>query len=291
MSLDLPAAEAALTQLAEQAGLSARAGVTPAQSNALGVVDVVNPHMGRAPRVIPVPRGHDPREFTLISFGGAGSLHAVELARSLNIPRVLVPPGASTLSAFGMLAADVVKDYVQTLMRPGNTPYAELETLITPLTQQGQADVLAEGVPASNIVVERLLDMRYRGQSYELTLPFTPNFANEFHTAHAGAYGYSELAMPVEIVNLRLRAIGHLSRPPLSRSNVIDETQPMPFDYRPVVAAAGLATIPFYQGSGLQPGQQITGPAVITQPDTTVFIDCGDALRVDGYRNFVIDVQ
>jgi N-methylhydantoinase A len=170
MALDLPAAEAVLNELAQAAGVAAQPGLSAAQTAALGVIAVVNAHMERALRVISIQRGHDPRDFTLVSFGGEGSLHVVELARSLNIPTVLIPPGASTLSAFGMLAADVVKDYVQTVMQPGATPYSELETLMAPLIEQGRAEVLAEGAPAA-IMVEPLLDMRYQGQSYELTIP------------------------------------------------------------------------------------------------------------------------
>jgi len=291
MTLDVEAARAALAQLAQQAGLPANGEITPAQTAALGVIKVVNAHMERALRVISVQRGHDPRNFTLVSFGGAGSLHAVELARSLGIPRLLIPAGASTLSAFGMLAADVVKDYVQTVMRPGDTPYAELESLLAPLVQQGQADVVAEGVLAENVTVERLLDMRYRGQSYELTLPLTPNIVDDFHAAHKQTYGHSEPGIPVEIVNLRLRATGTLARPPLSPLAVEAQEPPQPFDHRPVVLAGGVFSLPFYQGDRLQPGHHIIGPAIITQPDTTVFIDAGDELRVDVYQNFIVEVK
>ena len=291
MTLDFSAAEVTLTDLAKAAGLTPRPGLSRAQTAALGVIEVVNAHMERALRVISVQRGHDPREFTLVSFGGAGSLHAVELARTLNIPRVLIPPGASTLSAFGMLTADVVKDYVQTVMRPGDTLYTDLETLIAPLAEQGQSDVLTEGVSEVAITLERLLDIRYRGQSYELTIPLTANFVDEFHQAHAQIYGYSEPTVPVEIVNLRLKATGKLTRPPLSPSEGDSNSDPTPFDHRPVVLSTGLADVPFYQGEQLQPGQQISGPAVITQPDTTVFIDTSDELKVDQYRNLIVDVN
>jgi N-methylhydantoinase A len=291
MALDLSAAETMLTQLAEHAHLSAQADLTLAQTVALGVIEVVNAHMERALRVISIQRGHDPREFVLVSFGGAGSLHAVELARSLNIPRVLIPPSAATLSAFGMLTADVIKDYVQTIMRPGDIAYTQLETLIAPLAEQGHADVGAEGVPVKAITLEHLLDMRYQGQSYELSIPLTANFVDEFHTTHAHVYGYSEPSVPVEIVNLRLRALGRLARPRLPQSETGVQSALTAFDHRPVVLAAGLTTTPFYHGAQLQPGHRITGPVVITQPDTTVFIDSGDELRVDNYRNFVVDVR
>ncbi len=114
-------AEAAISPLAAHMSLSLT-------ETALGIIEIANAHMERALRVISVERGHDPREFTLLSFGGAGSLHAADLARRLHIPRVLVPPFAATLSAFGMLTADVVKDYTQTVMLPGNTPNLNIKS-------------------------------------------------------------------------------------------------------------------------------------------------------------------
>jgi N-methylhydantoinase A len=289
MALDVPTAEAALTQLAQAANLSPKSGLTPAQTAALGVIAVVNAHMERALRVISVQRGHDPREFTLVSFGGAGGLHAADLARSLGIPHVLIPPNAATLSAFGMLAADVVKDYARTIMRPGDTAYAELEALLAPLVEQGQAALLAEGVPAAQVSLEQLLDVRYRGQSYELTIPFTATFRADFHTAHARAYGYSEPGAPIEIVNVRLRAVGHLPRPPLPRT-ALSQSHPTPFDRRPVILADGPAETPLFKGADLEPGHHLAGPAVVVHPDTTVFIGPGDRLRVDEYRNLIVEV-
>ena len=292
MALDVAAAEAALHQLGQSAGLAAAPALTLAQTAARGVIQVVNAHMERALRLISVQRGHDPRDFTLVSFGGAGGLHAVELARSLASPRVLIPPNAATLSAFGMLAADVVKDYVQTVMRPGATPYADIEALLRPLLVQGQADLAGEGVPAAAINLELLLDMRYEGQSYELAVPLSPNFIADFHAAHEQSYGHSEPAMPVEIVNLRLRAVGRLARPPLAHAGADRaEAAATPFDRRPVVLAQGVVEAPFFNGAELQPGQQLAGPALIIHPDTTIFLGSQDQLQVDEYRNLIINVS
>jgi N-methylhydantoinase A len=292
MALDVTSAEAALTHLARDTGLSARSDLNPAQTTALGVVQVANAHMERALRVISVQRGHDPREFTLVSFGGAGGLHAVELARTLRIPRVLIPPNAATLSAFGMLTADVIRDYVRTIMAGGDTPYAEIEAAMIPLVEQGLADLADEGVPATETMVEQLLDMRYQGQSYELPVPFTPDFLDGFHAAHAQAYGYSEPAVPVELVNLRLRAVGRLPRPALTPADIgpVDPTTAL-FDRRPVVLARGVEEIPFFNGPDLRPGHRLTGPAIIIHPDTTVFLGPADELRMDGYHNLVIKVR
>ena len=127
-------AENAITPLAEQLGLSLT-------ETALGIIEIANAHMERALRVISVERGYDPREFTLLSFGGAGSLHAADLARRLRIPQVLIPPYAATLSAFGMLAADVVKDYSQTVMLAGNTPINNLQSKISPLLERAHQEI------------------------------------------------------------------------------------------------------------------------------------------------------
>ncbi len=293
MPLDVEAAAAALTGLAHRLALPPRPGLNAAQTAALGVIQVVNAHMERALRVISVERGYDPRDFVLVSFGGAGGLHACDLARQLGIRHVLVPPGASTLSAFGMLTADVVKDYVQTVMLPGDTPYDELLRRLSPLAERGQREVQAEGVPPDRITLHRELDMRYLGQSYELTIPLTPHFADDFHSAHHQAYGHSELSAPVEIVNVRLRAVGAVTSPPLPEA----ETGPANpstalSDRRPLVLDDGrVVETPFYRGEHLRPGHVIAGPAVIAQKDTTTFLAPSDRATVDRYYNLLIEVH
>ncbi|RME46308.1 MAG: hydantoinase/oxoprolinase family protein, partial [Caldilineae bacterium] len=293
MPLDVEAAAAALTDLARRLALSPRPGLNLAQTAALGVIQVVNAHMERALRVISVERGYDPRDFVLVSFGGAGGLHACDLARQLGIRHVLVPPGASTLSAFGMLTADVAKDYVQTVMLPGDTPYDELLRRLSPLAERGQREVQAEGVPPDRIALHRELDMRYLGQSYELTIPLTPHFADDFHSAHHQAYGHSELSAPVEIVNVRLRAVGAVTSPPLPEA----ETGPANpstalSDRRPLVLDDGrVVETPFYRGEHLRPGHVIAGPAVIAQKDTTTFLAPSDRATVDRYYNLLIEVH
>lgn len=291
MRLEQAQAEAALTKLAQQANLTAKSGLTLAQTVALGVVAIANAHMERALRVISVQRGHDPRDFVLVSFGGAGGLHAADLARSLNIPRVLIPPHAATLSAFGMLTAEVIKDYAQTVMLTGAMSYETLADRLAPLLEQGRREVIAEGVPADQLHLEPLLDMRYQGQSYELMIPFTANFAADFQAAHQRAYGYHEPEMPLEIVNLRLRVIGHLPSPTLPASELITpNVQANPFDSRPVVSSTGQHEVPFYRGLTIQPGHQIIGPAIVVHPDTTVFVGHQDRLSMDAYRNLIIEV-
>jgi len=270
--------------------LGAGMGLNPQQA-ALGVIDVANAHMERALRVISVERGHDPRRFTLLSFGGAGGLHAADLARQLGVGSVLVPPLASTLSAFGMLAADVVKDYTQTVMLAGNTPTSEIAARLAPLAERGLQEVLAEGIPQSSVRLERLLDVRYRGQSYELTLPLSDNLPADFHALHRKTYGYERREAPLDIVNLRLRAIGHVEPPTLiaAKSGGSDPA-PALIEHRQVVFPARALRLPLYRGERLSPGNQITGPALVVRADTTILIGPSDHAHVDPYGNLLIAI-
>lgn len=291
MPLDIAAAEAALARLAEAAELSPLPGLTPAQTAALGVVQIANAHMEAALRVISVQRGHDPADFALLSFGGAGGLHASALARSLGTPTVIVPRLASTLSAFGMLAADVVKDYVQTVMLPGTVAFEELERLMQPLAQRGQTEVAAEGVPVERIALAPQLDVRYRGQAYELTVPLTPAFADAFHAEHRRAYGYSYSDAALEVVNLRLIAVGSVPRPPLPEAEPGDpDPTPAFLETRPVVLEGEMAAVPLFDGAALRPGHRLAGPALVVYPDTTVLLYPGDRAAVDRHLNLLVDV-
>ncbi len=291
MALDAAASEQALTRLAQAAALTAAPGLTLAQTAALGVIQIANAHMERALRVISVARGHDPADFALLSFGGAGGLHACELARALGVRTVIVPPGASTLSAFGMLAADVVKDYVQTVMLAGTVPFAELAALGEALAQRGLAEVAAEGAPPARIALHPQVDVRYRGQAYELTVPLTPDFVAAFHAEHQRIYSHSQPAAPLEIVNLRLRAVGSVPRPALPTAEPGDPAADAAWlGRRPVVLPSGLVDAPLFDGAALRPGHAIAGPAMIVYKDTTVFLATGDRARVDRHFNLVVAV-
>lgn len=258
---------------------------------ALGIIQVANAHMERALRVISVERGWDPRVFTLLSFGGAGGLHAADLARGLGIPRVLVPPVASTLSAYGMLVADVIKDYSKTVMLPGDTTFHQLSDFLAELTQRGTADVLAEGTDPRDIHLEHSLDMRYRGQSYELNIPFTPTFLGAFHKQHQATYGYAKPEAMIEIVNLRLRAIGKSTPPPLHSQPLGDHNPQQAYlDTRAVIFHHFPTPTPFYRAEELRPGNRLQGPAVVVRSDTTILLSPTDQAWVDGLENIIIEV-
>jgi len=284
MPLDASRAHRVLAKLGKELKLTA-------EQAALGVVAVANALMERALRVISVERGYDPRRFTLLSFGGAGGLHATELARGLGIPRVLVPPLASTLSAFGMLAANVIKDYTRTVMLPGSTPVPDLSALLELLAERGYHEILAEDIPAERIRIERFLDMRYRGQSYELIVPFSDTVYTDFHHLHEHEYGYTNIDAPVEVVNLRVRAIGQGTPPPLSPRPIQGPDPTMALlESQRVVFTGGPIVTPFYRAESLEPGNRIQGPAVVVRSDTTILIGTSDRAEVDEFDNLLIEV-
>jgi len=285
-------AEKAMANLARDMDLGPAEGLTAAQRAALGVIEVVNAHMERALRVISVERGYDPEDFILVSFGGAGGIHAVELARGLGIPRVLIPSGASTLSAFGMLAADAVKDYVQTVMIPGTVTYRELDKRFSPMETQAGADLVQQGIPEGVIQIQRELDVRYIGEGYELSVPFTPEFLLEFHRLHQSRYGHRSPHLPVEIVNLRLRAVGSVPRPQLPRRLAGNaEAGTAILDRRPVaLGEKRVETVPFYLGDRLRSGQVLHGPSMVLYKDTTVFLPDGCRGAVDDYGSLMVEV-
>lgn len=264
---------------------------------ALGVIEVVNAHMERALRLISVERGYDPREFTLLSFGGAGGLHAADLARRLGIPFVLIPPLASTLSAFGMLATDLIKDYSQTVMVAGDTAYDRIEELFQPLAQQAIADISEEeldrtGSGAPTIQFEKFVDLRYAGQSYELRVPYSKQFLGDFHEQHRHAYGYANPQAKVELVNLRLQAVVKVQGPILSPGKTLGpDPSPACLGNRPVTLRRNLKPeVPFYWGERLTPGNRLSGPAIVVRKDTTILLGIGDEGQVDGYGNLWIKV-
>ena len=278
--------------------LGRRLGLNP-QETALGIIEIANTHMQRALGVISLERGHDPRQFTLLSYGGAGGLHAVDLAASLGIPRVLVPLQASTFSALGMLTADVIKDYSQTVMRAGNVTTQELDNLLAPLSARGIQDLLSEGIAEGDIRIEPYLDIRYRGQSYELMIPYSSEFLSRFHRSHEARYGYSRLGAEIEVVNIRVKAIGNVSPPPIFHSERYVELHefgdPAPASgYRDVYIQDAWQRVPYYKSGDLLPAMGVVGPALVVCPDTTVLVGvgwfmvvglCGCLLMVNGYTN------
>ena len=285
MSLQTDRALESIKVLGDRLGLDA-------QSTALGIIEVINANMERALRLISVERGFDPQDFTLLSFGGAGGLHASELARSLGIPRIMIPPYASTLSAFGMLASNLIKDYSLTVMMPGDTPLGQINLAFAPLVNKGLCEMQEEGISPQEICLEHSLDVRYRGQSYELTIPLREDVLTDFHAYHQATYGYHRINTAVEIVNLRLRAIGSLPSPqilPLPE-NIHKDPGASLIEYQPVTLYTGRINLPLYRGESLLHGNELWGPALVVRKDTTILLDSGDVGTLDRYGNLWIQV-
>jgi N-methylhydantoinase A len=290
MALDVYKAQAALARLA------GRMGAESPQAAAWGVIRVANATMERAIRRISVERGHDPRRFALLAFGGAGPLHACDLALALNIPTVLVPRTPGVLSALGMLVADLVKDYSQTIMlratqADGNLAQI-LEQHFRPLKGRGREDLNKEGVDPSNMSLSTALDVRYVGQSHELTMPVEPgqDILATFHKTHFKRFGHQHPDEPIEIVNVRVIARGRLTKP-LFPTQELGKADPS-------AAHIGRKAVHFgptppletqlYTRERLAAGNEIAGPAVIFQLDTTTVVPPGWRAGVDAYGTLVI---
>ena len=291
MTLDLEMVQQAFDEFSGQVSLSSPPGLDSRQRLALGMIQIANAHMERALRVISVERGEDPRETVLVSFGGAGGLHACDLARALGIPHVLISPMAATLSALGMLAADVQLDYVHTVMLPNETSFERLESHITDMVQQGEDDLRCEGIAPEQALITRTVDVRYVGQSFDLNVPLTSQFRQEFDRVHQEAYGYCQAGTPIEMVNVRVRAIGRVTPPPILRQP-LESADPSSakWEERPVVSSQGIHRVPHFWGNRLRPGHHVSGPAILVLDDTTVYLGPPDQATIDAYSNIIIDV-
>jgi N-methylhydantoinase A len=269
---------------------------TSIEEAALGIIRIANANMEAAIRVISVERGCDPRHFTLVAFGGAGPLHACELASALRIPRVLIPTTPGVLSALGMLIADTLKDYVRTVMVLIEEAQDAVSSTLTVLEEQGRRDLALEGVSGDRTVIERYLDLRYVGQSYELTIPFDGDMtqaANNFHAAHERRFGYSDPNERVQVVNVRLKARGIATSPMLERQEMVTGKILEPAMMHHVIFAGvnGPVTheVPVYERATLQPGDTFNGPAIVTQYDTTTVVPLEWSARVDVVGNLILD--
>ena len=276
-------ARAAVEKLAVRAGL-------PPERLAEGIVRVADATMERAIRVISVERGYDPREFALLSFGGAGGMHACSLAARLLIPTVIVPKNAGVLSALGMLLSDVVKDYSRSVLRTREAARpSALGPMFAPLLARARAEMRLEGFAPKRMRLVRSLDVRYAGQSYEITVPFGPGFRKAFDDAHLRLYGYSDERRSVEVVNLRVKAVGLTSKPGLAKrpgrgtdpSTALAARRPMIFDGRSVPAGV-------YRRDRLRPGNVLHGPALVCDYESTSVVAPGFVGRVDGFGNLIL---
>jgi N-methylhydantoinase A/oxoprolinase/acetone carboxylase beta subunit len=252
-----------------------------------GVVRVANANMERAIRVVSVERGHDPRRFALVAFGGAGGMHACDLARRLEMQAVIVPRHAGVLSALGMLVADAVRDYSASVLLPAaRVSPADLRRRFAPLVAAAGRELAAEGFAPSRRVIECLLDVRYIGQSYEITVPFARGYRHVFDRRHARLYGYADPDRPTEVVNVRVKASGITDKPRLPRRTPRAVT-PTPVARRPGRFGGRVRTVAWYRWDDLAPGAHAAGPALIAGGEATIVVPPEYRFHVDGFGNIV----
>lgn len=287
IALDRRRAHRAVAGLAKDFG-------QPALRLASGIVAVADALMEQAIRHVTVERGFDPKAFTLVAFGGAGPMHAVSLARALSMPRVLIPKSPGVLSALGMALSNVMRDYGKTVMLPVGE-CGRLPNLVAEMTRSGKRDLAAEGVPAARMRFEASLELRYAGQSFELSLPLADvelspaAIQMAFHGLHQRRYAFARPDAAVEIVTVRLRATGMLDQP---------KFMPLP-SAGPDAASALIGSYDsqfdrerstaIYDRRRLRTGNRLLGPAVVVQMDATTVIWPGWMAEVDPFENLIIE--
>ncbi len=300
LPLDVAAARAAIeARIARPLGL----GVEEA---AAGIVEIVDNSMARAIRLVSVGRGHDPRRFALVAFGGAGPLHGCRLAELLDIPTVVVPPRPGVLSTWGLLDTDIRATFVRTVgtaerrVTAGGDTVPALEAAWTELETQARAWLDAEQVPRDRQRFERAADLRYQHQSFELTCPsgegpLTParldDLVATFHSEHRRLYTYDLPSAPVELVNLRVTAIGRLPKraAPAAPANGADAGSALTGRRRVYFAGRGFVDCACYGRGRLAPGMAFDGPAIVDQEDATTLVAPGFRARVDGALDIFLE--
>jgi N-methylhydantoinase A len=282
----------------------ARGRMPSVESFAQGILDVASATMEKSIRVISVERGYDPREYALVAFGGAGGLHACGLAAALRMRAVLVPKFPGALSALGILRADVAKDFSRTVrmkVPPGGEGRSlhrernrvldrDLKRAFRVLTRQATHEMRTEGFPPGRVRLERLLDVRYVGQSFDLMVPAAIDFVERFHREHSRRYGYADAARPVEVVNVRIRATGIVPKPGLPRMRAgAASARTAIAGFRPAYFRGVVRPAPVYSRALLRAGNRFTGPAIVCEYSGTTLLPPGWHAQVDVYENLLLN--
>jgi len=267
---------------------------------AQGILDVAAANLERALRVVSVERGRDPREFTLVAFGGAGPLHAPRIAERLDVPRVLIPRHAGVLSAVGLLVSDVRYHHSASRVRPwAEVDPAALDSAFERLEAAGRSDLDDAGVPESRRSLERVVDLRYAGQSFSLSVPVPGDLdaaalngvAKRFHDAHERRYGHADPDADVESVTLRVRARGRTDAPDLSAADPGGTVADARRESRPVGFAGERTETPVYDRERLPHGGRFDGPAVVEGGQTTCVVRPGQRAEVAEDGSLLVEVD
>tara|TARA_B100001559_G_scaffold171453_1_gene143719 strand:+ start:29108 stop:31126 length:2019 start_codon:yes stop_codon:yes gene_type:complete len=293
IQLDVEKARDSITRLATEINSSET-------DAALGIIKVVNANMERAIRSISLERGHDPRDFALLPFGGAGALHACELSNEIGISTVFIPPYPGVLSALGVAIADISKDYSRTVMiTPGHQMLEQLETEYNGMESNARSDFKSESLNTANLIFNRYIDIRYVGQSYELLIPFPASnikdseelqslITTDFETAHQQRFGYCDTSQNIEVVNVRLKAVLPSTTQIPEANSPKASIDSKPIDKRPIYFQTTSLMTPVYNRQNIQVNQKIKGPALITQFDTSIPVFPGWVAQKDQLNNLIL---
>lgn len=297
MSLDLQQAEAVMAHLAEQIGLDRHA-------TAEGIIQVANEHMSRALRVMSVQRGIDPTHLVLVPFGGAGGLHVCALADSLNMRQAMVPINAGVLSALGMIVAPAAREMSQTYHQLLDDQISDtdlthlIDRKLLRLATSGKQELLSEGIPEQLIEYQYSLDLRYKGQSYTLNIPWISTAEDssshpqvnevikQFHQRHQLRYGHQHQQW-VELVNLRVKVQAQLTQLQLPELKSRTNNTIQPVESRHIYGIS--APVPVYRREQLMANDQLSGPALITETVSTTLIEPDWQCRIDSYGNLILN--
>ena len=266
---------------------------------ARGILAVIDNNMVGAIRVVSIERGHDPRDFVLLAFGGAGPLHSSALAKLLGVRRVLVPPAPGVLSALGLMVSDLRSDYTRTcLQRPPHFRHDEMEALFRELEIKAHEWFEREGLPPMSRSLQRSASLRYQGQGFELSVPWhgkvdqasTQACIHAFHALHRQMYTFAQEDAPVELITLGVTAVGRLSQPKLPALNKTGPIKDAVIGMQPIFFQDGLRDCPVYARDKLGAGARFTGPGIVTQLDATTLVAPGEQVEIDALGSMLIEI-
>jgi N-methylhydantoinase A len=263
-----------------------RGAIGTVEDFAAGILQVVETSMAKAIRLISIERGYDPRDFTLVAFGGGGPVHACSLAHTLRIPRVMVPALPGALSALGILLADTMREYSRTVM---SSIDASFDDIFAELKMIGEEEFRKENLTGEPFCS---VDLRYQGQGYELNVPFGPEMEMQFHNLHQRRYGFANESGRLEVVNVRVRMVS-ASEPfdPVKQPLVEGDGVHALMESRPVYFDGSFQKTRVYNRELLRPGDTFAGPAIVSEYSSATVLPPGDLLRVDELSNLVIEVH
>ena len=294
MKIDRNLAVKAVQPIADELGISI-------ERAALGIIGIVNSNMVRAIRAVSIEKGHDPRAFTLMPFGGAGGLHAADIAESLGMKKVLIPQSPGILCAEGLVISDLQEDFVASQRIPLTGSLDAASATIQELVSEALQWMTAEAENAIDTHMELTLDMRYVGQNYELAvelpqtgatpeLPPLAELKEAFFAAYRRNYGHCDTEAPIEIVNIRLRAVARLSQGSMKAAEIQAKVEPFATQQVWFDDAEPRDT-PMYDRAGLPAGTVLQGPAIITQFDATTVVPPHAQVTVDGGMNMIMEFK